>query len=245
MKRKTLPVGQAIRAHKPTERPQWRATALAFAAAVLVGISATDAHALALGRVTVQSALGEPLRAEIDIPEIDADELASLRANVASPEAFKAAGFEFSPALSGIRITLEKRADGHHFLRLTSQRPINDPFIDLILESTWSSGRTVRDYTMLFDPPSLRQTQPISAELSPSAPALRTTPAAAAPSAPAAPTAAARAPRTAPTAETPRAAAAEGSGKQLVVKSGDTAGRIAAANKPANVSLDQMLVALI
>ena len=46
---------------------------------------------MALGRVTVLSALGEPLRAEIDIPEITADEAATLRAGVAAPDAFKAA----------------------------------------------------------------------------------------------------------------------------------------------------------
>ncbi|AMO22075.1 hypothetical protein GCM10027034_23680 [Ramlibacter solisilvae] len=237
-----------MRAQPSTEKPQWRTTALAFATAVLLGISTTDVHALALGRINVQSALGEPLRAEIEIPEIDADELASLKANIAAPEAFRSAGFDFNPALTGIRISLEKRADGRHFLRLSSQRPINEPFIDLILESTWSSGRILRDYTMLFDPPSLRQGQPLAAELSPSAPATRATPAAA----PAAPAAAARAARTAPAeapravaAETPRAPASEGSAKQVTVKGGDTAGRIAAANKPADVSLDQMLVALL
>ena len=89
---------------------------------------ASDAHALALGRITVQSALGEPLRAEIDIPEINAEELASLRTTVASPDAFRAAGLEYNPALTGIQITLERRRDGRHFLRLSSQRPVNDPF---------------------------------------------------------------------------------------------------------------------
>ena len=237
------------------ERPQWRATALAFAAAVLLGVSASDANALALGRITVQSALGEPLRAEIDIPEIDADEVASLRANVAAPEAFKTAGFDYNPALTGIRITLEKRADGRHFLRLTSQRPINEPFIDLILESNWAAGRVVRDYTMLFDPPSLRQSPTLAAEVTPSAPsaaaarpapATSSTPAAAARGQrvaagepPKAPAETSKAP-----AESPKAASSDGA-TQVNVKAGDTAGKIAAANKAVNISLDQMLVALL
>ena len=53
---------------------------------------------------------------------------------VASPEAFRAAGLEYNPALNGIQITLERRTDGRHFLRLSSQRPVNEPFVDLILE---------------------------------------------------------------------------------------------------------------
>ena len=46
--------------------------------------------ALSLGRITVQSALGEPLRAEIDVPDINAEEAASLKASIALPEALSA-----------------------------------------------------------------------------------------------------------------------------------------------------------
>ena len=46
---------------------------------------------------------------------------------------------------------------GRYFLRIAGDRPVGEPFIDLILETNWSSGRIVRDFTMLFDPPSMRQ----------------------------------------------------------------------------------------
>jgi pilus assembly protein FimV len=226
---------------KPMERPQWRATALAIATAVLVGFSASGANALGLGRVTVQSALGEPLRAEIDVPQITPDELASLQATIASPEAFRAAGFDYNPAMGSIQITLQRRPDGGHFLRLSSHRPINDPFIDLILEASWSSGRIVRDYTMLFDPPNLRQSAPaVAAQVPPAA-----APAARAPAPP--PTAQPAEPiARAPAARQPAVRQpAAGDGKQVTVVSGDTAGRIALASKPISVSLDQMLVALL
>ncbi|WP_238587751.1 FimV/HubP family polar landmark protein [Caenimonas sp. SL110] len=238
-------------AHKTTEKPKWRATALAIAAAALLGFSASDASALGLGRITVQSALGEPLRAEIDIPEINAEELASLRTSVASPEAFRAAGLEYNPTVSNLKITLERRADGRHFLRLVSARPVNEPFVDLILETQWAAGRIVRDYTMLFDPPSMRApAAPLAAQITPAP----SSPSAAAPRAAASPApsqparaAVARAPSEprAATARPPRAAGVGGSEKQVTVQSGDTAGKIAAQFKPANVSLDQMLVALL
>ncbi|MDF2464058.1 MAG: hypothetical protein K0Q43_2293 [Ramlibacter sp.] len=237
-------------AQQPMEKPQWRATALAIAAAILLGVSASDASALALGRVTVQSALGEPLRADIEIPEITAEEVASLRASIASPDAFRAAGFDYNPSLSGITITLQRRPDGKHFLRLTSQRPVNDPFMDLILEANWSSGRIVRDYTMLFDPPNLRQAPaPMAAQVTPRAQPARA-PAEPAARASAAPGGAALPPsRTTPgqraPAERTTAARPDGDGKQVTVKSGDTAGKIAAAQKPVDVSLDQMLVAML
>jgi pilus assembly protein FimV len=245
MMRKKLPADRAMGAQKSMERPQWRATALAIATAVLMGLSATDASALALGRVTVQSALGEPLRAEIDVPEITADELSSLRATIASPETFRAAGFDYNPAMGSIQVTLQRRPDGRHFLQLSSQRPVNDPFIDLILEASWSSGRIVRDYTMLFDPPNLRQSAPaVAAQVPPASTPAARAPAAAPAAQPGPP--AAEATSRAPAASQPAILKpAAGQGKQVTVQSGDTAGRIAAANKPTSVSLDQMLVALL
>jgi pilus assembly protein FimV len=247
MKRKTLPVSEAIRTHISPGKPHWRASAAAVAAAVLLGTWALDAGAVALGRITVQSALGEPLNAEIDIPEINADEVASLKTVVASPDAFKAAGLEFNPALADLKITLEKRPDGRYFLRLKSPRAVNDPFIDLLLDSSWSSGRVVRDYTMLFDPPTMRANQqPLTAQTGPAA----SRPAAAPSASSQAPAAAARAPapssRTTTTARAPAAApVSPGEGKQVTVQAGDTAGKIATANKAPTVSLDQMLVAML
>jgi pilus assembly protein FimV len=250
MKRRKLPADRTMGTQSAAREPQWRATAFALAAAVLLGTAASDANALALGRITVQSSIGEPLRAEIDIPEITADELSSLRANIAPPDAFRAAGLEFNSALSDVRITLEKRPDGRYFLRLASPRAVNEPFMDLILESSWSSGRVVRDYTLLFDPPTMRaQQQPVQAQAqAPAAPSAAPQPAAraAAPSTPSAPPAvAARGSRGARTPAPAPAAPITGEGKQVTVQPGDTAGKIAGANKPPTVSLDQMLVAML
>ncbi|MDB5915104.1 MAG: hypothetical protein JWP22_3779, partial [Ramlibacter sp.] len=256
MKRKRLPLQRAVgTTPKTNSLPKLRLSTLAFAAAVTFGLAfSTEALALAMGRVTVQSALGEPLRADIDLPEINAEEIASLRAAVASPAAFRAAGLEYSPTLANVQITLQRRPTGGYFLRLSSDRTVTDPFVDVILEATWSSGRVQRDFTMLFDPPSLRapapavaaqsQSQSVPAQSSPRsattpspAPAPRTT-------APATASAPARAPAPA-RAAAPAPAAGQGAGKQVTVHSGDTAGKLAGANKPASVSLDQMLVAML
>ena len=66
-------------------RSRFSTIAGAVALACAMGLSASGANALALGRLSVQSGLGEPLRAEIDIPEINAAEAESLRAGSASP----------------------------------------------------------------------------------------------------------------------------------------------------------------
>ncbi len=224
-----------------------RLHAVAAAAVLALGLGQSpDALALALGKVTVQSALGEPLRAEIDVPDISAEEAASLRVGLASSEAFRAAGVDASAALNGLQISLQKRPDGRSYLRLIGNRSVNEPFVDLIIEANWSTGRIVRDYTLLFDPPSLRSTAPaplppaVAAAPRPVAPSVRP-PAAPAP----APAPAATAPAPAIKAPAPAAAPADAGAKSVTVRPGQTAGAIAEAHRPPSVSLDQMLVAML
>ena len=241
-----------------TYRFSCRLGALAGAAALLCTLAGGPAYALGLGRITVQSSLGEALRAEIEVPQITADEAASLRVGVASADAFKAAGLEYTAAVVGVQVSLQKRADGRSFLRLSSSRPMTEPFVDLILEANWASGRVVRDYTLLFDPPNLRQaatpvapTVPVFSR--PSAPPAAGT--ASPPYYPSSPPPAQAAVRPAPVAKVqskpaatrpaPVATTPASSGQKVAVRPGDTAGKIAAQNKPASVSLDQMLVALL
>ena len=111
------------------------------------------ASALGLGRLNVQSSLGEVLRAEIEVTSLTPEEQASLRIRVAPPEAYRAANVDYNPVLPGTRATFEKRPDGRLFVRLVSDRGVQEPFVDVILEISWATGRLVREYTLLFDPP--------------------------------------------------------------------------------------------
>jgi pilus assembly protein FimV len=226
----------------------WRTPVAAAALALTLGFPALDAHALALGRVNVLSAIGEPLRAEIEVPDINADEAASLKASIANGDAFRAAGLEYNAALNGAQISLQRRANGSAYLRLTSDKPVNEPFVDLILETSWATGRVVRDYTLLFDPPNLRAQSAPSVTTAPSigatkpisSPAPRSS-AAASPRAPAP----ARTPRPVAAAPAPAAAASDAKLGSVTVKAGNTATQLAARYKPEGVSLDQMLVAML
>ena len=228
---------------------RWEPTAVALAA--LLAFSGSNALALSLGRITVQSALGEPLQAEIEISDINADEAASLKVQPASSANFKSAGLDYNPVLTGLRMSLQKRPDGRSYLRLSSDRLVQEPFVDLILDAAWQSGRLVRNYTMLFDPPGMR---PAPVLVQPS-PAPVSTPRAA--PVPVAEPRVVQAPRpvaqaTAPvtrqpaaTAEVkPAAPAANENQRTVKVRPGESASKIAITYKLADVSLDQMLVAI-
>ena len=118
---------------------------------------ASPAAALSLGAIHVQSHLGEPLRAEIDITQITAAEAGSLQATLASPDVFQAHGMELSPTARNVRVELISPAKGGSKIRLTTTSPVNDPFIDLILQANWSAGNLTRGYTLLLDPPPVQK----------------------------------------------------------------------------------------
>jgi len=211
-------------------------------------------HAAGLGNLKILSALGQPLNAEIAIVTEQSDELDSLSARLASQDAFSKAGIEFNPALLGMSIDLQRR-DGKPILLLRTKQPINDPFLDILVELQWASGRLVREYTFLLDPPEYKGPQPIAAapppppvvaapierpvQPPPPPPAVEEKPIAAVP-------APAPAPATA-TAPTPSAAPAETQKppqKTYEVKKGDTLGEIARRYMSAGVTYNQMLIAL-
>lgn len=188
------------------------------------------AYSAGLGRLTVLSSLGQPLNAEIEIVSLQSGEEDSLTARLGSPEAFRQAGIEFSSALVGVQFSIDKRGE-RAVIRLRTVQPVNEPFLDLLVELQWATGRLVREYTFLLDPPEYKGPQPIAAAPAP-APAARPSPE----PAPA---------RPAPRIETrPLAAAPAAVVGKHEVKKGDTLGAIARKNKPEGVTLNQMLIAL-
>jgi len=159
-------------------------------------------HAAGLGRLNVISPLGQPLNAEIEIVSLQAGEEEGLVARLAPPDAFREAGIEFNPALVTVRFAIERRG-GRPMLRVRTTQPVNDPFLEMLVELQWTTGRLVREYTVLLDPPEYKRPQAIAAApVAPVKPAAAPEPAAEAPTAQPAPEPA-RAPAPAPLEATP------------------------------------------
>ena len=226
--------------------------ALSGVAAAALCLAAPAAWSLGLGRLQVQSALGESLRAEIDVTSLSPEEAANLRVRIAPPEAYRTAGVDYNPVLPSTQAELLRRADGRPYLKLSSDRGVQEPFVDVILELSWSTGKLVREYTLLFDPPvSTRAAAPTPATSPTLSAAPPAPPAARAPveRAPAPQRQATNPPRTsvseapAPRDAAPKAAASEGA-DEYKVKAGDSLSRIASRTQRPGVSLDQMLVSL-
>ena len=119
-------------------------SALAIAALAALAAAPGAVQALGMGRLNVQSALGEGMRAEIDLTSLSPEEAASLTVRVAPPEAYRAAGVDYNAVLASTQASVVRRADGRASLRLFSDRAVQEPFIEVILELSWASGRLVR-----------------------------------------------------------------------------------------------------
>ncbi|HEY1127855.1 MAG TPA: hypothetical protein VGF12_00495, partial [Roseateles sp.] len=123
-------------------------------------LASGSVQALGLGKLNVQSALGETMRAEIDVTSLTAEEASTLKARIAPPDSYRASGVEYNPVLTSTHVQVV-RNNGRTVLRVSSDRSVQEPFVDVILELSWSSGRLVREYTLLFDPPGLPKPAPI------------------------------------------------------------------------------------
>jgi pilus assembly protein FimV len=203
-------------------RAGWRALlragcAVGLAAAGLLASGA--AGALGFGQPSVQSVLGEPLKAQVLVTGLTPDEQASLQVRLASPEIHRSAGLVFDEVLSSTRATLVRLTDGAWVVLVRSQRPVGNVYVDVILEARWAAGQRLMGYTFLVSP-----------EGTPPPPVAQVSPLLGAGGS-----------------ATPAGGAVTGAvalPSQHAVKYGETLSELAQEYRPEGVSLDQMLVAL-
>ncbi len=222
-------------------KTNFKKRAVAVAVASCLSFAPWLAEAAGLGKLTVLSGLGQPLRAEIEI-NATRTELAGMSARLAPQKAFREAGIDYATALYDLRFAIDKRANGSAVLKITSSNPVNDPFMDLLVELSWPDGPVVREYTFLLDPPEIAPKaagRPVSTAEARVVDTVRSAPVAAAP--------AVRSEAPKPSLAAPKAAAeprkAQEAGTHLV-QQGETLRKIAGETKYEGVSLEQMLVGL-
>ena len=235
-----MPNSPAMMTRLPAASPATWRWLVAAALLMLGGLSSFNAQALSLGRMQVQSFLGESLRAELELRDVSEADAKSFKAEVSPAATFKALGLEYQSAYTELAFNLQLLPEGRAVLKISGSRPVAVNFIELVFDFSWASGRTTRDFTLLIMPPAA------PGPVAPLAPAVQEAPApAAAPAAAAQMPAAVPAPATpAPAVQAPKPVAAKG-GARLTVKAGDTASELAVQAKSVNVSLDQMLLAML
>ncbi|MGO4699973.1 FimV/HubP family polar landmark protein [Dyella sp. 2RAB6] len=205
-----------------------------------LALGSTQAAALELGQIQVKSALGQPLLAEIPLNPEHPSELQNLSARLASGEDFAKAGISGAPNIP-LQFAVIDGGNGRKVIRITSAAPVNDPYLDLLVEVSNATGKSVREFAILLDPPSSPGAAPATrapAVASSAKPARHAAPAPAADEQQAAAKPAAKPAKPAP------AAPAAKNGEYGPVERGQTLSSIAKETAPQGVDINQMLVAL-
>jgi pilus assembly protein FimV len=118
-------------------------------------LSPAVALGLGLGEIRLNSALNEPLSAEIDLVAATAEELGALEANLASNEVFARYGLDRPAFLSSLEFAVGRGQDGRSVLLVRSRDAISEPFVSFLIDVSWPRGRLLREYTVLLDPPAM------------------------------------------------------------------------------------------
>jgi len=134
-----------------------------FASVVL--LAAANVKALGLGEITIESALDQPLVARVELLQLGSVRPDQITVGLASQSDFDRFSINRSAFLNDIQFNVESRGTDS-FIRLTSLRAIREPFISLVLDTRWPSGRVLSEYTILLDPPafSVNETAPAIAQ---------------------------------------------------------------------------------
>lgn len=106
---------------------------------------ACHAHALQLGRPQIQSKLGEPLKLEVQVSDLSAQEAQEFQANLANSTVYQAAKITRVAGLDNVRITMVRKGDDVYLMQFQGAEAITEGYVDLLLEFRWATGRAFRN----------------------------------------------------------------------------------------------------
>lgn len=144
----------AATANRQGEIKRWSlGSALRCALTACVGLAwSFQVHALGLGDIEVNSALNQPLDANISLLSVKPDEVGRINVRLADDIAYLTSGVDKTALLNQLVFTVTEQ-DGEVVVKVSTREPIKEPFLDFIIEVNWPSGRLLREYTVLLDPP--------------------------------------------------------------------------------------------
>ena len=126
---------------------------VALGVSLLTFAAPTVSLGLGLGDIEVESALNQPLKAQIQVLSVPAKDLDGVKVRLAPRNAFARVGIERVPVLGELRFSVSTDSNGHPVINVTSTRPVKEPFLDFLVQVEWPKGQLLREYTILLDPP--------------------------------------------------------------------------------------------
>lgn len=125
--------------------------------AFLLGVSltfiSTFASALGLGEISIHSTLNQPLDAEVELLQVRSLTEQDLVVGLAPHDAFERAGVDKTHFILDLKFDIDFDHPQGARVKITSTKPVREPFLNFIIQAQWPSGRLLREYTVLVDLP--------------------------------------------------------------------------------------------
>lgn len=112
--------------------------------------------ALGLGELDLDSALNERFKANVELFDTAGLEASEIRVALATAEDFERVGVERFFFLTTLKFEIDE-VRGKPVIRISSTQPISEPYLNFLIEVIWPSGRMLKEYTVLLDPPTFTQ----------------------------------------------------------------------------------------
>ena len=126
---------------------------LAVALVFMGALGSNLANAVGLGELKLNSALNQKFEAEIKLLNVGDLSKNELLPNLANHKDFARAGVERVFFLTGMKFEVRFKKNGDAYIKVTTDTIVREPFLNFLVELHWPSGRILREYTVLLDPP--------------------------------------------------------------------------------------------
>ncbi|AZS52042.1 hypothetical protein DM558_15235 [Entomomonas moraniae] len=133
---------------------------LVAAIATTITLSTSSAYALNMGSISWKSSYGQPLDARIELSDAKNLQASDIKSSIANTNDFSKAGLEYSPTLSNLSFSTIINPDGTGYIKITSAKPIKEPFMNFLIDVNWPNGKASKEYTILLDMPESKATTP-------------------------------------------------------------------------------------
>ncbi|MCB1844579.1 MAG: hypothetical protein KDI09_16580, partial [Halioglobus sp.] len=120
-------------------------------------LQASSALALGLGELKLKSYLNEPLSASVDLLNTGSLHEDEIKVRLGTREDFKRLGLDRTFFLTSIQFEVVLDDSGKARIVMTTDDPVLEPYLDFIVEARWPTGRLLREYTVLIDPPAFSE----------------------------------------------------------------------------------------
>jgi len=118
------------------------------------------ASALGLGEVKLKSTLNQPLSAEVQLLDTKGLTPEQIIVSLASVGDFERNGLDFTHFYSELKFEVSLDNASGPIVRITSRNPVREPYLNFLIEAKWTSGRLLREYTLLMDLPTFDEATP-------------------------------------------------------------------------------------